>query len=106
MVKATWGMEYDWRNDETYIEPQHEECGAPIALIGDEYVCIGCGEPAEITDEMEKWFQERTGTKIETEECLFCHKKKMKVVYHKNKNTKKWEAGHGECSSCGVKFIV
>lgn len=104
--RAIWGMEYDWRNDKCYDEPQHEECQAPIIKHDGKYMCIGCGEEiTELPADMQKWIDERNGEKEETETCMSCGKPTMKIHYRKNRNTLEWEVGYGECE-CGMRFIV
>lgn len=106
MIKAKWGLEYDYHNDKCYNEPQHEECGAPIYFEEGAYRCICCGEEMELTDDMKKWIDERSGEKEECIPCMNCGKPTMKVHYYKNRNTLEWETGCGECDSCGMRFIV
>lgn len=106
MVKAEWGIDYDSREDKCYKAPQHEECGAPIMLYEGKYVCIGCGEEAELSADMKKWIDDRSGEKVEIEECITCGKKTMRSFYHKNDITLEWQLGHAECQECGCKLIV
>lgn len=106
MIKAVWQMDYDFRADKTYKCPMHEECGAPIMFYEGKYICIGCGEEAELDPEMKNWIDERSGEKVEVSECMQCGQKTMSMYYHKNPANKKWEVGHGECTNCGCRFIV
>ena len=106
MDKAKWMLEYDWRNDKTYDEPQHEECQAPIYFVDGAYRCIGCGQEVELTEDMKNWIDERSGKKTETEVCGACKQNTMHIHYHINRNTKEWEVGYGECTNCGMRFIV
>lgn len=106
MIKAEWGKDYDWRSDKCYDAPMHNECGAPILFYEDEYICIGCGEEAELTADMKKWIDDRSGEKTETEVCGSCEQETLKIHYHKNRNTKEWEVGSGKCTNCGMRFIV
>ena len=49
MIKAEWGMDYDWRNDKCFDRPMHNrECDAPILFIDGAYRCIGCGEEMDL----------------------------------------------------------
>lgn len=105
--KVIWGLEYDWRNDKCYNEPQHEECQAPIVMSDGKYVCIGCGEEVtDLAEDMKKWINDRSGSKTETEVCGACKQETMKIHYHKNSRTAEWEVGYGECTNCGMRFIV
>ena len=106
MIKAEWGINYDWRNDKCYDAPIHKDCDAPILYHEGKYICIGCGKEASITEDMKKWIDDRQGEKIETEVCGACKQETMKIHYHKNHNTTEWEVGYGECKNCGMKFIV
>ena len=106
MNRATWGLDYDWRNDKCFDRPMHEECEAPILKNGDKYVCIGCGEEVEVMQDMKEWIDERAGEKIETEKCFNCGNNTFESHYHKNERTLEWELGFGECKSCGMRMIV
>lgn len=109
MIKAVWGLGFDYRTDSCYDEPQHEDCQAPILWDDEEhkYICIGCGEEAEIDDDMKAWLAERDGQKEEVGDCFMCGGKNTMVTYkYKNNVSLEWEAGYGECKNCGAKFIV
>lgn len=105
-IKATWEMDYDYRTDKCYKAPMHKECDAPIVLNEGLYLCIGCGKEAEIDDKMKQWIDERHGTRTETQTCVNCKNNTMKIYYYKNHANKKWQVGSGECTSCGMRFIV
>lgn len=106
MIKAEWGMDYDYHNDKCYKRPMHKECDAPIEDREGTYYCLGCGKTAEVTDDMAKWIAKRKGSKVDTETCIKCGKKTCKIVSYKNSYNLKWQVGHGECTNCGMKFIV
>lgn len=108
MIKAVWGLEFDYRTDSCYNEPQHEDCQAPVVLgKSGKYVCLCCGEEAEVDDDMKAWLAERDGQKEEVGNCFMCGGKNTMVTYkYKNKVTLEWEAGHGKCKNCGAFFIV
>ena len=107
MIKAEWGMDYDWRNDKCYECVVHKECDAPILFYDGDYICIGCGGIVEnLSKDMKKWIDDRSGEKTETRVCGACKQETMKIHYHKNHNTKEWEEGYGECTNCGMRFIV
>lgn len=107
-MKAEWGIDYDWRNDKCFDRPMHPECDAPIFLDKESntYICIGCGEEAEVDDAMKEWIAERSGEKVEIKECFKCHKETFESHYHKNANTLEWELGWGECKECGMRILV
>lgn len=108
MIKATWGMDYDYRNDKCYDAVMHEECGAPVGWCEEEqkYICVGCGEEAVLDDDMLKWLKKREGKKVKIGHCMSCGKKTMRMHYHRNYFTTEWEAGYGECEECGMKIII
>lgn len=108
MIKAVWGLGFDYRTDSLYDEPQHEDCHAPVDWDDEsgKYVCLGCGEEAEVDDDMKKWIEERSETMTETDTCFSCGQKTMVTYKYKNFVTLEWETGHGECTNCGVRFIV
>jgi DNA-directed RNA polymerase subunit RPC12/RpoP len=55
---------------------------------------------------MIEWFAEREQTKTETMLCMKCGKKSMKTHYMKNPITLEWQNMGGQCSECGMRFIV
>lgn len=109
MIKAEWGTDYDCRNDKCFERPMHvEECYAPVYYDEEakKYVCIGCGEEAEVDEEMKEWIEARRGEKVETEKCFKCGQNTFQAHYHKNERTLEWQLGYGECTSCGMSMIV
>ena len=79
---------------------------ATILFVDGAYRCIGCGEEAELTEDMKKWLEDRRGEKEKVEVCGACKQNTMHIHYYKNRNTTEWEVGHGECTNCGMRFIV
>lgn len=106
MVKATWGLDYDYRVDKCFNAPMHERCDAPIHRVRGKYICIACGQEAKVDESMKKWIDEREGEKIDVEGCIKCGKPKMTYHYHKNRFTLEWQLGWAECSECGCRLIV
>lgn len=106
-MKAEWGIDYDWRNDECFQRPMHPECDAPI-LKDDRgiYYCIGCGKAVDVDENMKEWIEKRSGEKTETGKCFKCGKNTAEEHYYRNANTLEWELGWSECKECGTKIIV
>lgn len=123
-LKAVWGNDYDWRTDKCYKAPLCPLCYAPFGKIADdnEYHCFSCGRIIEVNDpDMKKWIEDRKEKKVEMEDCfpnevkmkdgetikMGCGGKKcVKVTYHRNPVTLKWEQMGGQCTKCGMRFIV
>lgn len=123
-LKAVWGLDYDWRKDKCFKRPMCPVCDAPFGKIADdnEYHCFSCGRIIEVDDpDMKKWIADREGTKTEMHDCfpesietedgevikMGCGGKGcMKIYYHKNPVTLKWEEMGGKCEKCGVEFMV
>lgn len=108
MIKAVWGMDYDPNTDSIYKCPCCGNCGEALIKDEDGYICWAKSEPNEIDEEMQAWFAEREGIKVEYKDCFMgCDGKgTVKVVYRKNWNTLEWETAYGVCESCGCRFIV
>lgn len=104
MFKASWEMDFDWRNDKTFVAPMHKKCDAPIVLHDGKYICINCSEEAVLDTKMKAWIDARSGTKVETKKCDKCGKG-MGIFYNRNRLTTEWQVAGGECS-CGNAFIV
>lgn len=110
-MKAAWIKDYDGRMDELYDCPGCPKCSAPAfshekvpGFIG--YHCPSCGEDLDLDEEMLKWKEDRMGSKIEVGHiCINCGKRDSVLTYHKN-HKKEWVVWHGQCLSCGAKFIV
>lgn len=118
-MKAVWVIDYDYRKDKCYNAPGCPECREPIGMYEDgKYHCFSCGEEVEVADEeMIKWFNVRSETKIEYEDCpkitykgkvtSGCDGKKcVETHYRRNPVTLEWEVMGGHCSKCGMRFIV
>ena len=106
-MKAIWDIDYDMKQDSCYDRPCCPECHAPIGKYEDGlYHCFSCGEVVDIEPDMIKWFADREQTKTETMLCMKCGKKSMKIHYMKNPITLEWQTLGGQCSECGMRFIV
>lgn len=106
-MKAIWDIDYDMQQDKCYDRPCCPECHAPIGKYEDGlYHCFSCGEVVDIEPDMIKWFADREQTKTETMHCMKCGKKSMKTHYMKNPITLEWQTMGGQCSECGMWFIV
>ena len=115
---AVWGMDYDYRTDKCYDRPMCPECNAPVIRFKDgKYKCVSCRQPVEVIDaEMLKWLAKREEEKIEYEDCpQWRHdgyvygcggKGTVETHYVRNNVTLEWQTAWGECSKCGMRFIV
>ena len=106
---AIWGMDYDMHNDKCYDRPVCPDCKEPFGVFEDgTYRCYACGEVVSIEDpEMIKWFEDRAGTKTEIMDCFTCGGKEcVEARMRKNPVTLDWETTGGQCSNCGMQFIV
>jgi ribosomal protein L40E len=75
--------------------------------VGEDGVCFSCGAQYALDDEMAGWLAEFSGTKTEMSRCWKCGAdNSLETVYHKNHVDGKWQAAHGECRACGMRFIV
>lgn len=118
MKKAIWVSDYDFHTDRIYKCPGCPECREPVFQYEEGFRCAACGELVEIDEKMEKWYAERTEMKIEKRDCprmtlkdgthvSGCGGKNCVVTYYRrNPVTLKWETAGGECSNCGMRFIV
>ena len=106
---AVWGIDYDMHNDKCYDRPVCPECKAPFGVYKDgNYRCYSCGDIITVEDPaMLKWFEDRSGTKIERMGCIVCGGKDCVVAYmRKNPVTLEWQTTGGHCEKCGSQFIV
>lgn len=117
---AKWGVDYDYHNDKCYRRPVCPECNAPIIRYEDGmYRCLSCGEIIEVAgDDMKEWIRVREETKIEYRDCprienkgkflkMGCGGKNcVKTLFRRNQVTLEWEIAMGECTQCGLKYIV
>lgn len=109
MRKAKWVLDYDFKDDKCYKCPGCKECMAPVRLSDDDgkYYCFSCGEEFELDDDMKKWIEDRRGSKIEIEDCYGCGGKNCHTVrFCKDPISLRWRAVSGECSECGVRWMV
>jgi len=119
VLKAVWGIDYDMHTDSCYSVPACPVCKEPIFVYEDgNYHCASCFEIVEVDDpDMIKWFEERSETKTEYEDCpkfttkdgrtIGCGGKgTVETYYRRNPVTKKWQVMGGKCSKCGMSFIV
>ena len=119
-MNAIWYDDWDVHSDKLYKRPCCPECRVPIGkLPSGEYRCYSCGEIVSVTDKkMTDWFKAREETKIEYEDCRIVESidkkykhgcggvKTLKVSYRRNPATLEWQAVTGECSACGLRWIV
>lgn len=111
MAKAEWITEYDMHEDACYQHPGHI-CGHWGGVPGFVHEdgkcrCVNCHEVLEITDEMKKWFEDRSGVKTEMQDCFACGGKGcVEVTMRKNYVTLEWCTAYGKCRECGARFIV
>lgn len=106
---AAWILDYDHVTDTCYNRPGCIECQAPVDKMEDgKYHCFSCGKVVNVKDpEMIRWLDEMGQTKTERRDCLRCGgKDSLEIVYYKNPVSREWQMGHGECSKCGMRFIV
>lgn len=108
-MKATWGLDYDYRSDKNYKRPVCPECEVQIVKDSDgQYTCLNCGKTIEVDDPvMIEWFKLREETKTDLRNCFCCGGKKcVKTLYVRNPVTLRWETASGTCSKCNSRFIV
>lgn len=109
MKKAKWITDYDVRSDKCFKCPGCEECMAPVGLSDDDdkYYCLSCGEEFELDDNMRKWIEDRRETKTETKDCIWCGGKNCDTIrFRRNPISLEWQATCGECSKCGVRWMI
>lgn len=108
-MKAIWADDYDMREDKCYGRPCCPECNAPIGKYEDGlYHCFSCGEVVEVTDpDMIEWLKVREETKTEYSDCGRCGGKNcVETHYMRNPITLKWQVMGGQCTKCGMRFMV
>lgn len=118
-MNAIWYDDWDVHSDKIYKRPCCPECREPIGkLPSGEYRCYSCGEIVTVKDKkMKDWFKVREETKTELDDChVLTHLdgwshgcggvKTLKVTYCRNPATLEWQAVTGECSACGLRWIV
>ena len=126
-MKAKWGLDYDYINDECFKRPSCPKCaeeyGCVPVLPNDkgEYRCINCQEIVELDEKQKQWIDDRCGAKVEIEDCLSdkeveCDGKKIRLgcggkkcvesTYFKNDVTLKWQLATSVCKNCGRRIIV
>lgn len=107
ILKAVWVEDYDIASDSVYKRPGCPECDEPIGKADNRYYCFACGKEVEVADvKMIAWFKERDGQKVEMTDCICGGEGTVKSILFKNLATLEWQVGCGECSKCGMKFIV
>lgn len=111
-MKAVWKLDYDYRVDKCYNRPCCPVCwedSVPVLLSETDETkgeCISCHDEFELDERMIKWLKKRSECKETTETCFRCGKKTLKVTSRRNPVNLKWESCGGECSECGIRFIV
>ncbi len=104
MKKADWILDYDMHTDSTYRRPGCPKCNVPVGSDGK---CYSCGKEYWFNDKMRKWFDDRAGEKVETEDCWRCGGVgTVEMHCRKNHVTCEWQAAWGHCTKCGMRFIV
>lgn len=116
---AVWGDDYDGHADKIYRRPVCPECKEPFGIHDPDHRCFNCGRKITVTDpEMLKWLDERSESKVVMEDDPVFTTKDGKVLggcggkkcvethYRINPATKKWEVAWGQCTKCGMRFIV
>ena len=106
MTEAKWCLDYDMHTDKLYLCPSCPDCEAPVFPTDDGCKCVLCGQLVGIDPEMQKWFDERAGEKVEVTECFSCRQNKFERHLFKNPVTLEWLTGWGECENCGMRLIV
>lgn len=113
-MKAKWGLDYDYINDECFKRPSCPKCaeeyGCVPILPNDkgEYRCINCQEIVELDEKQKQWIDDRCGAKVEIEDCVLgCGGKNcVEATYIKNDVTLKWQLATSVCTKCGRRIIV
>lgn len=109
-MNAIWVMEYDMHTDKCYNTLGCPKCKEPIGRCEDgRFRCFSCGKVVYVKDKtMLDWYNKRSETKTEYEDCfLGCGGKKcVEVVYRRNPVTMEWQTAGGKCKKCGMRFIV
>lgn len=107
-MKAIWDIDYDMQQDKCYDRPCCPECNAPIGKYKDGlYHCYSCGEVVDVTNpDMINWLRVREETKTEYSDCVCGGKNCMETHYTRNPITLKWQVMGGQCSKCGMRFMV
>lgn len=109
-MNAVWVNDYDYQNDKCFKRPGCPKCLEPISFKNrrGKHHCYSCGKPVKVLDrEMITWFEDRSATKVEQEDCWKCGgKETMEVHYSKNLYNLEWQTMGGECKKCGLHFIV
>ena len=113
MLKAIWGLQYDYHADKCYQAPVCAVCDIDDVPVirkhkrGRTAECLNCGRKQRLTKDMRTWLKLREETKEEYSDCLWCKgKDTLKTVYRRNVVTLKWQAAFGQCEKCGNRFIV
>ena len=122
-MNAIWVMDYDMHTDKCYNTLGCPKCNDPIGKCEDgEFRCFNCGKVVFVKDKtMLSWYNKRSETKTEYEDCfpeevemkngevvkMGCGGKgTVRVIYRRNPVTMEWQTAYGECTKCGLKFMV
>ena len=103
-VKLQFVSSYDYRTDKIIplSEPECPYCGEmPYSLEE----CVFCGTKFLQEDaDLVKYKEINTGKKQEIMKCQNCGHNTLRVSFFKQYG--RWQVAHGECSSCGLRYIV
>lgn len=116
-MNATWGLDYDYKTDKCFKRPVCPDCDAPaIKFESGEYKCVSCRKPVQVDANMLKWLTKREGEKVEHNDCTQYEvngtiygcggKGTVETHYIRNDVTLEWQTAWGQCSKCGMRFIV
>ena len=108
-MNASWILDYDHITDKNYYRPGCPDCNAPVGMNEDgKYHCYSCGKTYEVTDpKMMDWLSVRSETKKEIGNCFHCNGKNcVHSMLVRNPVTLEWQNAWGECSECGMRYIV
>lgn len=109
MLKAKWGIDYDYQKDKCFGSPVCSVCEEPLIFDRScaKYRCVSCGQPCEVDEKMQEWLEKRSETKVENTNCFRCGAiKAFETHYMRNKYDLSWRVAFGHCTKCGMRIIV